>query len=47
MMDRLPAFLSTKIWSGHYLVFELVGILLTLWAFHVSKIAISPKESDD
>jgi hypothetical protein len=33
VMDRLPTFLSVTIWSGHYLVFELMGALLTAWAF--------------
>ena len=47
MMDRLPAFVSIKIWSGHYLVFELIGTLLTLWAFRVSTNALSPKESGE
>ncbi len=36
VMNRLPAFLSTKIWAGHYLIFELTGAFLTLWAFLVS-----------
>ena len=36
VMNQLPAFLSTKIWVGHYLVFEMTGAFLTLWAFRVS-----------
>jgi hypothetical protein len=36
VMERLPSFLSATIWSGHYLVFELAGAVLTVWSFRES-----------
>ena len=38
LMNRLPPFLSVTVLWGHYLVFELVGLVLILWAvFNTTK----------